>query len=66
MLDALGRSEQARVQLARVAHANRANGWQFNEWFHGQTGEPRGMAGQSWNAATFLLARHAIEGRTLF
>ena len=56
-----GRREQAAQVLARVAHANRLNDWQFNEWLHGNSGEPRGMPGQSWNAAMFLLAQHALE-----
>lgn len=42
---------------------NQVNGWQFNEWFHGKTGEPLGMPGQSWSAAGFLLALHAMEKR---
>jgi glycogen debranching enzyme len=65
-LSALGRHEQASAQLVRLAQANRVNGWEFNEWFHGVSGEPRGMAGQSWNAATFLLAREALGGRAIF
>jgi hypothetical protein len=60
-LAARGRRQQARHELARLAAANRRNRWQFNEWFHGKTGVPRGMPGQSWNAATFLLAHHALE-----
>lgn len=55
-----GRREQAAQVLARVAHTNSLNDWQFNEWLHAQTGEPRGMPGQSWNAAMFVLAQHAI------
>jgi hypothetical protein len=39
------------------------NGMEFNEWFHGLTGEPMGMTGQSWNAAAFLLAAAALEQR---
>ena len=60
-LAALGRSEQAVVELEKLAELNRINDWEFNEWFHGQTGEPRGMAGQSWSAAMFLLARNATR-----
>jgi len=65
-LAALGREERARQQLVRLAEANRVNRWEFNEWFHGLSGEPCGMPGQSWNAATFLLAREAFAGRALF
>ena len=57
----LGQRRRAAEQLVRLAEANRVNGWQFTEWFHGQTGAPAGMAGQSWNAAAFLLACHAME-----
>jgi len=41
------------------------NGWAFHEWFHGRTGEPRGMPGQSWNAAAYILAERSLE-RSLF
>jgi glycogen debranching enzyme len=57
----LGMSELARAELRRLARANAAGGWRFTEWFHGETLAPMGMAGQSWNAATFLLARRAVE-----
>lgn len=60
-LAARGRRELATAQLVKLARANYVNAWQFNEWFHGRSGEPRGMPGQSWNAATFLLARHALN-----
>jgi len=57
----IGREDAARQQLARLAHVNQLDGWRFTEWFHGKTLEPMGMAGQSWNAATFLLAKQALE-----
>lgn len=56
----LGLREQARSALTRLAQANELDGWRFTEWFHGRTLKPMGMAGQSWNAATFLLARRAV------
>jgi hypothetical protein len=59
-LAARGDYRLARQELGRLAAANRRNNWQFNEWFHGKTGAPRGMPGQSWNAATFLLAHRAL------
>jgi ribosomal protein L21E len=61
----MGKSRRAAGQLARLAAVNQVNDWQFNEWFHGKTGQPSGMAGQSWNAATFLLAQHALS-RNIF
>lgn len=57
----LGKRRRARQQLERLAAVNQINQWQFNEWFHGKTGKPSGMKGQSWSAATFLLAQRALE-----
>lgn len=51
-----GQDAQARTELEKLAYANYVNDWAFHEWFHGQSGEPNGMVGQSWNAAMFLLA----------
>jgi Alkaline and neutral invertase len=58
---ALGKQRRATAQLARLAEVNRINGWQFNEWYHGNTGKPSGMPGQSWSAAMFLLAYQAMD-----
>lgn len=57
----LGKQAMAREALQRLACVNSLDDWRFTEWFHGRTLEPMGMAGQSWNAATFLLARQALE-----
>jgi glycogen debranching enzyme len=59
-LAAKGRRAEARRVLADLARANALNDWRFTEWFHGQTGRPEGMAGQTWNAALFLLARQGL------
>jgi len=59
-----GMRAQARRDLANVARANALGGWAFYEWLHGVTLEPSGMRGQSWNAAAFLLAVHALESAT--
>ena len=56
----LGKKELARHELARLAEVNAQDDWRFTEWFHGQNLAPMGMAGQSWNAAAFLMARQAI------
>ncbi|MFO1272118.1 MAG: glycoside hydrolase 100 family protein [Rubrivivax sp.] len=58
----LGLQRQARHALQALAEANAQDGWRFTEWFHGRTLQACGMAGQSWNAATFLLARRALDG----
>ena len=62
-LAALGESGKAQSALEELARANARHNWQFNEWFHGLTGEPMGMVGQSWNAAAFLLAADSLQGR---
>jgi hypothetical protein len=58
----LGLHAQAWPELVQLAQSNAQDDWRFTEWFHGRTLAPMGMAGQSWNAATFLLARRALEG----
>ena len=59
-LEQLGMHELAWQELARVAAANQLDDWRFTEWLHGRSLKPMGMAGQSWNAAAFLLARRAL------
>jgi hypothetical protein len=67
LLTRLGWTGQAGEALAQLAEANRVGGWEFNEWLHGQSGAPSGMAGQSWNAAMYLLAyEHLRKKRPLF
>ena len=61
LLTKTGRKELAWQELARYAEVCRVNNWSFNEWFHGRTGEPMGMNGQSWNAAMFIMAYHALK-----
>jgi glycogen debranching enzyme len=62
LLIEMGKKDLVEKDLARFAEACRIGDWSFNEWLHGRTGEPRGMAGQSWNAAMFILARQALAG----
>ncbi len=59
-LGVLGYKEEAIDALVALAIANQKNNWEFNEWFHGITGEPYGMPGQTWNASMFLLAEYAL------
>jgi glycogen debranching enzyme len=62
-----GHERSARAGLVRLARACALNDWEFNEWLHGQTGEPSGMPGQSWNAAAFLMAEQACHrGQSCF
>lgn len=58
----LGMEELAWAELDRLAQVNALGNWEFNEWLHGKTLAPMGMPGQSWNAATFLLALRALQG----
>ena len=62
----LGLHERAHAALAALARVNALDDWRFTEWFHGRTLKPMGMAGQSWNAATFLLAHRALKGEGRF
>jgi len=59
-----GRHAEAERLLRGLAQACRVRDWSFPEWLHGRTGAPRGMRGQSWSAAGFLLAEHAVRMRT--
>ncbi|HEY6922142.1 MAG TPA: glycoside hydrolase 100 family protein, partial [Steroidobacteraceae bacterium] len=56
-----GRRQQAREELLKLARACALKNWAFTEWLHGRTLAPRGMPGQSWNAAAYLLAERAVE-----
>ncbi len=57
-----GERDRAQAELAKLARVNALDGWSFNEWLHGRTLAPRGMRGQSWNAAAFLIALNAVGG----
>jgi glycogen debranching enzyme len=56
----LAEAERQLAALTRMVRAGRAREWEFNEWFHGQSGRPMGFAGQSWTAAMYLLAHDAV------
>ncbi|MBI3115463.1 MAG: glycogen debranching protein [Candidatus Kerfeldbacteria bacterium] len=59
-----GRMVEAKRELAQLAELNRRGKtveWEFNEWFHGQTGEPRGFVEQAWSAGMFLYADEAVR-----
>ena len=66
-LVAAGRVEQAKAELIKLARVCALRNWRFTEWLHGKTLALRGMPGQSWNAAAFLMAEHAVlTGKTAF
>lgn len=62
-----GRHEKAREALYRLALENRegrTHEWEFNEWFHGITGEPRGATDQGWSAGMYVYAYSCVrDGR---
>jgi glycogen debranching enzyme len=60
-LAAAGRAAQARQELVKLAQVCAVQNWAFTEWLHGKSLAPRGMPGQSWNAAAFLMADHAVS-----
>lgn len=62
VLAQLGLHDQASAELVKLARANAHDDWRFTEWFHGKSLAPMGMAGQSWNAAAFLMASQAVRG----
>jgi glycogen debranching enzyme len=62
-LCAHGREREARTSLIQLAEACAVDDWAFTEWLHGKSLSARGMRGQSWNAAGFLLAYHAVGFR---
>jgi len=59
-----GHVDEAKGQLARLAALNqcgRKSEWEFNEWFHGQSGRPMGFAYQSWSAGMYIYAYHCVK-----
>ena len=63
-LAAKGRKQQAGEELVKLARACAVKDWAFSEWLHGRTLAPRGMPGQSWNAAAYLMAERAVAEGT--
>jgi glycogen debranching enzyme len=55
-----GKKREARAGLVQLARACQLDAWGFTEWLHGKTLSPHGMRGQSWNAAGYLIASHAL------
>ncbi|MBY9017279.1 MAG: HAD-IIB family hydrolase [Candidatus Lokiarchaeota archaeon] len=53
----LGFKELALQELYSLAKLNKKGifqDWEFNEWFHGQTGRPMGKIYQAWSAAEYI------------
>jgi hypothetical protein len=59
-----GMHEDAAEALDRLARLNRDG--EFNEWHHGETGEPLGVHDQAWSAGMYLYAYECVkQGRVL-
>jgi hypothetical protein len=54
-------AEQALVSLAKANCQFVADRIGFNEWLHGETGNPMGFDQQAWSAAMFLYAEHSVQ-----
>ncbi len=62
------RFQQAEQQLEKLAELNRLGvdeEWEFNEWFHGQTGRPMGYPHQAWSAGMYVFAYRAVQSGCL-
>ena len=55
----VGCQQTALDALYRLAELNQLG--EFNEWHHGQTGEPMGVKDQAWSAAMYLLAADCVR-----
>jgi glycogen debranching enzyme len=62
-LAACGEKKKAQAELTKLARVCELGNWRFTEWLQGKTLASRGMAGQSWNAAGYLLAEAAVSGQ---
>jgi glycogen debranching enzyme len=56
-----GQFEVAAQMLEKLARLNHAG--HFNEWHHGETGEPMGAEDQAWSAGMYLFARECVHRR---
>lgn len=59
-----GYLDRARENLHKLAQADklgRQRPWEFNEWLHGITGEPRGSADQAWSAGMYIYAYRCVQ-----
>lgn len=64
---ARGKAEKTLQQLAAANQTGTKEPWEFNEWLHGITGRPMGMAEQAWSAGMYIFAYDAVKkGRSVF
>jgi GH15 family glucan-1,4-alpha-glucosidase len=62
-LVAAGHYDAAASALHRLALLNRDGS--FNEWHHGETGEPKGVTEQAWSAGMYIYASECVRRRQL-
>jgi sucrose-6-phosphatase len=48
------------LKLAELSHQGVFSEWEFNEWYHGETGKPMGKAFQAWSASEYIAAYQAV------
>lgn len=64
----LGWTDDAGRLLHDLAEANQRGvyePWEFNEWMHGETGNPMGYPLQAWSAGMYLYAYEALHQQRL-
>lgn len=53
-----GRVHRAEAALTALAELNRKG--EFNEWHHGETGEPMGVRDQAWSSGMYIFAHDCV------
>ena len=57
----LGSAANFLQSLAEANKIGRNFDWEFNEWFHGNTGKPMGKEKQAWSAAMYVYAYNCVK-----
>ena len=59
----MGEYKKAQAELEKLAAANlqKLDGYEFNEWLDGKTGQPKGGGYQAWSAGMFIYARECVK-----
>ena len=58
-------AENLLYDLARANRLGVYEEWEFNEWLHGETGNPMGYAYQAWSAGMYIYAYEALRSGKL-
>ena len=59
------KAKESLIALALLNKKGIENEWEFNEWFHGESGKPMGMAEQAWSAGMYIYAYEAVRSKKL-